>query len=141
MLPPIEPFRTGNRFTTATVFGIIAYEVLKIFEELLLSAGEPARQGVLYELLERIALVILVGYKIPVLPLSIISNLYSSRLRYYPVLASLQLKNIVARFFVCLYILCDIVYTIVREGSCMGFLPLAGQYTVVEEAKLRRVSQ
>lgn len=61
MLPPIEPFRTGNRFTTATVFGIIAYEVLKIFEELLLSAGEPARQGVLYELLERIALVILVG--------------------------------------------------------------------------------
>ncbi|CAF1098078.1 unnamed protein product [Rotaria sordida] len=120
LLPPIEPFRTGNRFTTATVFGIIAYEVLKIFEELLFNAGQPAHQGVLVELLERIAVVILVG------------------LRYYPVLASLQLRNIVARFFSCLYILCDIVYTIVREGSCMGFLPLSGQYTVLEEAKLRR---
>ncbi|CAF5069528.1 unnamed protein product, partial [Rotaria magnacalcarata] len=120
LLAPIEPFRTGNRFTTATVFGIIAYEVLKIFEELLLSTGQPLHQGVLYELLERIAIVILVG------------------LRYYPVLASLQLRNIVARFFVCLYILCDIVYTIVREGSCMGFLPLAGQYTAFEEAKLRK---
>ncbi|CAF3576654.1 unnamed protein product [Rotaria sp. Silwood1] len=121
LLSPIEPFRTGNRFTTATVFGIIAYEVLKIFEELLFSAGEPSHQGVLVELLQRIAVVILVG------------------LRYYPVLASLQLRNIVARFFSCLYILCDIIYTIVREGSCMGFLPLSGQYTVVEEAKLRRV--
>ncbi|CAF4414183.1 unnamed protein product [Rotaria sp. Silwood2] len=121
LLPPIEPFRTGNRFTTATVFGIIAYEVLKIFEELLFSASEPAHQGVLVELLERIAVVILVG------------------LRYYPVLASLQLRNIIARFFSCLYILCDIVYTIIREGSCMGFLPLSGQYTVLEEAKLRRV--
>ncbi|CAF3644565.1 unnamed protein product [Rotaria sp. Silwood1] len=120
LLSPIEPFRTGNRFTTATVFGIIAYEVLKIFEELLFSAGEPSHQGVLVELLQRIAVVILVG------------------LRYYPVLASLQLRNIVARFFSCLYILCDIIYTIVREGSCMGFLPLSGQYTVVEEAKLRR---
>ncbi len=56
-------------------------------------------------------------------------------------LASLQLRNIVARFFACLYIICNIVYTIVREGSCMGFLPLSGKYTALEEAKLRRVRE
>ncbi|CAF0929613.1 unnamed protein product [Adineta ricciae] len=120
LITPIEPFRTGNRFTTATVFGILAFEVLKIFEELLFRTGQPLRQGVLIELLERIALIILVG------------------LRYYPVLASLQLRNIVARGFACFYILCDMFYTIIREGSCMGFLPLSGRYTDAEEAKLRR---
>lgn len=62
-----------------------------------------------------------------------------SRLRYYPVLASLQLRNLVARFFAFIYILANIAYTIVREGSCMGFIPLSGQYTAIEEAKLRRV--
>ncbi len=61
LIPPIEPFRTGNRFTTATVFGILAFEVLKIFEELLFSTGQPFKHGVLIELLERIALVIIIG--------------------------------------------------------------------------------
>ncbi|UJR37331.1 hypothetical protein I4U23_030039 [Adineta vaga] len=120
LITPIEPFRTGNRFTTATVFGILAFEVLKIFEDLLFRTGQPLHQGVLIELFERIALVILVG------------------LRYYPVLASLQLRNIVARGFTCIYIICDMMYTIIREGSCMGFLPLSGQYTAAEEAKLRK---
>ncbi|CAF4063529.1 unnamed protein product, partial [Adineta steineri] len=120
LIPPIEPFRTGNRFTTATTFGILAFEVLKIFEGLLFSTGLPLHQGVLIELLERIALVILVG------------------LRYYPVLASLQLRNIVVRCFSCIYIICDMIYTIVREGSCMGYLPLSGHYTLLEEAKLRK---
>jgi len=53
------------------------------------------------------------------------------------VLASLNLKNTIARFFICLYIIGSITYTIAREGSCMGFLPLAGQH--LEEAKIRRV--
>jgi len=61
LIPPIEPFRTANRFTTATVFGILAFEVLKIFEELLFSAADPFNYGVLVELLLRIAIVILVG--------------------------------------------------------------------------------
>jgi hypothetical protein len=55
------------------------------------------------------------------------------------VLASLQLRNITTRFFVCLYVLADVVYAIVREGSCMGFLPLSRYYSVLEEAKLRMV--
>ncbi len=61
LIPPIEPFRTGNRFTTATVFGIIAFEVLKIFEELLFSTYQPLGHGVLVELIRRIALVIVIG--------------------------------------------------------------------------------
>jgi hypothetical protein len=61
LIPPIEPFRTANRFTTAAVFGILAFEVLKIFEELLFSTGDPLNHGVLIELLERIAVVLLVG--------------------------------------------------------------------------------
>ncbi|CAF4048403.1 unnamed protein product, partial [Rotaria sordida] len=119
LLSPIEPFRIENRFTTATVFGIIAYGALKIFEELLFGLHKTFNHGVLFELIIRIAIIAVVGF------------------RYYPILASLKLRNVFIRFFACLYILCDIIYTIVRESSCMGFLPLAGKYTVVEEAKLR----
>ena len=46
-----------------------------------------------------------------------------------------------SRFFVCLYILGDIVYAIIREGSCMGFLPISRYYSALEEAKLRMVSE
>jgi hypothetical protein len=34
LLPPIEPFGTTNRFTTAAVFGIIAFEILNMFDKL-----------------------------------------------------------------------------------------------------------
>ncbi len=61
LIPPIEPFRTANRFTTATVFGILAFEVLKIFEELLFATADPLNRGILIELLERIAVVVLMG--------------------------------------------------------------------------------
>ena len=61
LIPPIEPFRTSNRFTTATVFGIIAFEVLKIFEEIFLRTATSISRGVLFELIERIAMVVLVG--------------------------------------------------------------------------------
>ncbi|CAF1562766.1 unnamed protein product [Rotaria magnacalcarata] len=119
IIPPIEPFRTSNRFTTATVFGILAFEVLKIFEELLFTSMDAFTGDILFELIERIAVVVLVG------------------VRYYPVLASLQLRNVVSRFFIALYILGDIAYSIVREGSCMGFLPSSRYYSTIEEAKLR----
>jgi hypothetical protein len=62
LLPPIEPFRIGNRFPTATIFGILAYEVLKIFEELLFGSDDVSNYGVLFELLIRIATVLISGY-------------------------------------------------------------------------------
>ncbi|CAF4947868.1 unnamed protein product, partial [Rotaria magnacalcarata] len=119
LLSPIEPFSIGNRITTAIVFGIIAYQLLKIFETLLFGLEQNFDNGVLVELFQRYALIFMTG------------------VRYYPVLASLQLTNVAARFLASLYILSDIGYTIAREGSCMGFLPLGGQYAVIEEAKLR----
>ncbi|CAF4013125.1 unnamed protein product, partial [Rotaria sordida] len=119
LLPPIVPFGIRNRFITAAVFGIIVYAVLKIFEELLFGLHQTLNHGVLIELFIRILTSIILG------------------LRYYPVVASLQLRHIIVRFLTFIYVLCDIVYTIVREGSCMGFLPLSGQYTVLEETKLR----
>lgn len=61
LIPPIEPFRTANRLTTATVFGILAFEVLKIFEELLFASADPFNRGILIELFERIALIVLIG--------------------------------------------------------------------------------
>ncbi|CAF4408462.1 unnamed protein product, partial [Rotaria sp. Silwood2] len=119
LLSPIKPFHTENRFITAAVFGIIFYAIVKIFEELFFGSYELLNRGVLIELMIRLGTSIIVG------------------LRYYPVLASLQLRNIIVRFFACVYVLGDIGYTIIREGSCMGFIPLSGSYSVLEEAKLR----
>jgi hypothetical protein len=67
------------------------------------------------------------------------SVIHLFRLRYYPVLASLQLKHIIARLFVCLYMMGDVAFTIIREGSCTGFLPLSRYNSALDEAKLRMV--
>ncbi|CAF4643176.1 unnamed protein product [Rotaria sp. Silwood1] len=73
LLTPIKPFHTENRFTTAAVFGIIFYAIVKIFEELFFGSYELLNRGVLIELIIRLVTSSIVG------------------LRYYPVLASLQL--------------------------------------------------
>lgn len=45
-----------------------------------------------------------------------------------------------SRLLIALYIIGDIVFAIIREGSCMGFIPLSRYYSAFEEAKLRMVS-
>ena len=65
---------------------------------------------------------------------------FNFRLRYYPLLASLQLKSILVRFFSFLYILGNIAYTIMHEGFCTGYLPLPGKSFALEQAILRIVS-
>jgi hypothetical protein len=62
LIPPIKPFHIGNRYPTATVFGIIAYEVLKIFEELVFGSGQVSSYGVLFELIMKIAIIFIAGY-------------------------------------------------------------------------------
>ena len=62
LLSPFQPFRRSNRFTTAAVFGIIAYKLLKITEELLFSATNPLSRGAFYELIDKIGLIFLIGY-------------------------------------------------------------------------------
>ena len=61
VIPPIEPFRTANRFTSAAVFGILAFEVLKIFEEMIFSKSNPFSGGIFFEILERFIVIILSG--------------------------------------------------------------------------------
>ncbi len=62
LLPPIEPFHIRNRFETAAVFGILAFELLKIFEELLFGLVHTSKHGALVELFLRMGTVVLVGY-------------------------------------------------------------------------------
>jgi len=61
LIPPIEPFRITNRFTTATVFGILVFEILKIFEEFLFSTDDLLNRGIFIESLEKIVAVLLIG--------------------------------------------------------------------------------
>lgn len=63
IIPPIEPFRTGNRFSAAAVFGILSFEILKIFEEMLFSQATSLSHGIIYEIVERLATIILVGFE------------------------------------------------------------------------------
>ncbi|CAF1043599.1 unnamed protein product [Adineta steineri] len=117
LISPIEPFRIENRFTTATVFGLLAFELLQKFEGLLFNGMNLLNDGILTALLE-IVTIALIG------------------LRYYPILASLQLRNIIGRFLICLYILGNIIYTIIREGACMSSLPISKYDSISKETKL-----
>lgn len=60
-LAPMKPFSTKNRFITATIFGVITYDVLKIFEESLFGSYQTMSHGVLIELVMRIAIIMIVG--------------------------------------------------------------------------------
>jgi hypothetical protein len=61
-LIPFNPFLIEHRLSIAAVFGILTLEVSKIFEELLFSLGQKLEDGILNELLSRIATIFLVGY-------------------------------------------------------------------------------
>ncbi|CAF1675866.1 unnamed protein product [Rotaria magnacalcarata] len=117
IIPPIQPFHTVNRFTTAAVFSLLTFEILKLFEELFGSIA-LSRDGVISFFLEYSAVFFLLG------------------LRYYPILVSLQLSNVVNRFFAFLYIAAHVAYTIMRDGSCMHFLSRSQTYSVSEASKL-----
>ena len=47
----------------------------------------------------------------------------------------------IARCFVCLYMMGDVVFTVIREGLCTGFLPLSRYNSALDEAKLRMVNR
>jgi hypothetical protein len=62
LLIPFNPFLIQHRLSIAAVFGILTYEVSKIFEGLLFSLGQKLDDGILNELFSRIATIFLVGY-------------------------------------------------------------------------------
>ncbi|CAF4933873.1 unnamed protein product [Rotaria socialis] len=118
IIPPIQPFHTVNRFTTAAVFSLLTFEILKIFEELF-SSSALLHDGIISALSLYSGIFFVLG------------------LRYYPILVSLHVSNIASRFFAFLYIVVQIAYTIIRDGSCMRFLSRSQNYSVSDESKLR----
>jgi hypothetical protein len=58
LLPPIEPFRTTNRFTTAAVFGIIAFEILNMFDKLF---STVLNHGILVGAIQGAGVILVVG--------------------------------------------------------------------------------
>lgn len=60
MLPPIQPFHSANRFITSMAFGVIVYQVLKIFEELIFS-GQNSNDGIIVDLIKRIVTIVVAG--------------------------------------------------------------------------------
>ena len=90
-------------------------------------------------LLLRIATVVLLGYVWPKDQLDE-RQVIEFRFKYYPVLASLQLRDPAVQSLSFVYIIAIIVYTSYRESSCTGYLPLPGAHSALEQAKLRVVS-
>ncbi|CAF4001555.1 unnamed protein product [Adineta steineri] len=118
-LSPIEPFETTNRYETAALCGVIMVEMLMTLEHFFIDLSELWNYGVLRLLFER----------------SLLPFLYS--IRYYPIFASLQQKNICVRFFAFLYMMGNIGYTIIRRSSCMDYLPLSKRFSIYDEVKHR----
>ncbi|KAI0986633.1 hypothetical protein GJ496_007339 [Pomphorhynchus laevis] len=117
---PMEPFKMKNRFSTAIIFGLLACEVLKIFEELLFKTNSTQPLGILLDLSVRVGFVFLIG------------------MRYYPLLASLQLRsNLICTGVACVYAWFDMIYVVVKQGFCMGFVPISSISGLVNEARLR----
>ncbi|CAF0817214.1 unnamed protein product [Adineta steineri] len=114
-LSPIEPFETTNRYETAALCGVIMVEMLMTLEHFFIDLSELWNYGVLRLLFER----------------SLLPFLYS--IRYYPIFASLQQKNICVRFFAFLYMMGNIGYTIIRRSSCMDYLPLSKRFSIYDE--------
>ncbi len=62
LLSPFEPFHMANRFATANIFGILAFEALQVFDKLLFNSTEQPNQGVLSEILQHFGRVLIIGY-------------------------------------------------------------------------------
>ncbi|CAF5023013.1 unnamed protein product, partial [Rotaria sp. Silwood1] len=119
LLSPGDFYQKVNRFETAAIFGILTFEVLKVFEEILLPANEASDDGVLVKLGKRMVIVVVIGC------------------RYYPILTSLRLRNAFGRFLAFIYVMIIIGYTVYRESFCFDFLPHSQDFSALDEVQLR----
>ncbi len=58
---PIDLYHKRNRRETAAVFGILTFEILKVFDDVLLAISEASGDGVLVIFLKRIVVVFLIA--------------------------------------------------------------------------------
>ncbi|CAF1079200.1 unnamed protein product [Rotaria sordida] len=105
LLSPIDSNKKINRYESAAIFGILTFEILKVFDEVLLTINETSADGVLVKFGKRIFVVIVQGS------------------RYYPVLVSLRLQNTFIRFLAFTYVIGILAYTVYRESVCLDFMP------------------
>ena len=143
---PFDPHDKTDRIETAAVLAILTFEILKVFDGLLLAITQSPEDGVLTKLGKQIVVAIVIGL---VISLSIFSlQLLLFRFRYYPILISLRLKDgevqsivlCVIRLFAFVYVFMIVVYTIYRESVCFDFIPQSENFTVADQVLLRIVS-
>ncbi|CAF1333265.1 unnamed protein product [Adineta ricciae] len=103
----------------AAIFGILTFEILLFFDEVLLAISGTSNDGVMIIFLKRIFLAILIG------------------LRYYPLLLALRLQQTVAQLMAFIYVIGIIAHTIYRESFCLDFLPHSADISTQEEVQLR----
>ncbi len=60
-LSSTDPYYNINRYVAPAIFGILTFEILKFFNEILLSISGGSDDGVLIILLKRIVVVSLIG--------------------------------------------------------------------------------
>ncbi|CAF0753896.1 unnamed protein product [Adineta ricciae] len=113
------PIDIKNRYQTAAIFGILTFEILLFFDEVLLAISGTSNDGVMIIFLKRIFLAILIG------------------LRYYPLLLALRLQQTVAQLMAFIYVIGIIAHTIYRESFCLDFLPHSADTSTQEEVQLR----
>ena len=126
-----------HRYETAAIFGILTSEILKVFDEVLLAIGEASVDGLMIIFLKRIVIVILIGLVVISCFRRFSTN--NSRLRYFPILISLRLRNVTVRLLAFAYVFGIIMYTIYRESFCLDFMPHSKDFSVSDEIQLRIV--
>ena len=63
ILSPSDLHQTVDRAETVAIFGILTFEILKVFDDVLVAVSGSA-DGILTKLGKQILIVILIGYKI-----------------------------------------------------------------------------
>jgi len=56
-----DPGQIENRYEMAAIFGILTFEILKVFDEILLAVSGASIDGVLIKFGKRIVVVVIVG--------------------------------------------------------------------------------
>ncbi|CAF1401125.1 unnamed protein product, partial [Rotaria sp. Silwood1] len=151
LLTPIKPFHTENRFTTAAVFGIIFYAIVKIFEELFFGSYELLNRGVLIELIIRLVTSSIVGTIVTtfVFRFQLIIGINNHKRRHrlqmnkniyleVPPLENFQLDSLVSKslHYSVKYFICLFKYCFIGIASCIIRLVLATFLNVVYMARL-----
>jgi hypothetical protein len=123
IVEPIRLFDITDRNITAIIVAVQMFEILEILEETLIDIKKSAESGVLIGICKRIFFVFLIASVPHILVLSRGKNIfYYFRLRYYPILASLQFRHIAVRLLTALYVTGTMAYMTIRESSSMHWV-------------------